>query len=230
MLIRLFFSAVGAVVGVQLIRAIFKFLSWRLYSPFRYMPGPPNPSWIYGNFGSVTFPRTQEWQAQYRPTFRFDGLFSVPTLYTIDTVALHHIVNTSDIYQKAPMVRFNMMQNLGRGESHARDLGLLATEDDEHTKLSPAFGPSQVRGLTQLFVDKALEGAALRLSEVWANQVKEESGWASIEVLSGLKAMTLDVIGLAGFNYQFHALNADRKPTELDGALKNYFSTAARSH
>lgn len=98
MLIRLIFSAVGAVVGVQLIRAIFKFLSWRLYSPFRYMPGPPNPSWIYGNFGSVTvresillnsrldsqqslfrrqFPRTQEWQTQYGPTFRFDGLFSV---------------------------------------------------------------------------------------------------------------------------------------------------------
>ncbi|KAJ7816630.1 cytochrome P450 [Mycena olivaceomarginata] len=212
MLVRLFFSAVGAVVGVQLIRAIFKFLSWRLYSPFRYMPGPPNPSWIYGNFGNVTFPQTQEWQAQYGPTFRFDSLFSVPTLYTIDTMALHHIVNTSDIYQKAPMVRFDMMQNLGRGEL-ARYGGRRA-----HETRDPAFGPSQVRGLTQLFVDKALE-----LSEVWANQAKDESGWASVEVLSGLKAMTLDVIGLAGFNYQFHALNADKKPTELDDALKKLF-------
>jgi hypothetical protein len=27
----------------------------------------------------------------------------------------------------------------------------------------------------------------------------------------------------AGFNYQFHALNADRKSTELDGALKKLF-------
>jgi hypothetical protein len=27
----------------------------------------------------------------------------------------------------------------------------------------------------------------------------------------------------AGFNYQFHALNAEKKPTELNGALKKLF-------
>ncbi|KAJ6566557.1 cytochrome P450 [Mycena capillaripes] len=174
------------------------------------MPGPPNPSMFYGNFGIISFAQTQKWQAQYGPTFRFHGLFSVTQLYTIDTLALHRIVNNSEIYQKAPMVRFNMKQLLGQG--------LLVTEDEEHTKLSPAFGLSQIRELTQLFVDKSLE-----LSEVWGRQAQDDSGWARIDVLAGLKAMTLDVIGLAGFNYQFNSLNEEKPPSELDGAFKQVF-------
>ncbi|KAJ7911908.1 cytochrome P450 [Mycena leptocephala] len=217
-LFRLIASAVGAVVGARLLRAIYRSVHWYLYSPFRYMPGPPNPSRFYGNFGRLThqFPQTQEWQATYGPTFKFHKFLSETRLYTIDTVALHRIVNNSEIYQKAPMVRYSMSQLLGRG--------LLVTEDDEHTKLrkimSPAFGPSQIREMTQLFVDKALE-----LSEVWARQAPDESGWAHINVLAGLKAMTLDVIGLAGFNYQFNALNAEKPPTELDGAFKGLFNS-----
>jgi hypothetical protein len=62
--------------------------------------------------------------------------------------------------------------------------------------------------MTQLFVDKALEVSYFfrpitplmppQLGEVWARQAPDESGWAHINVLAGLKAMTLDVIGLAG--------------------------------
>ncbi|KAF7354243.1 Cytochrome P450 [Mycena venus] len=214
MLLRFLATAAGAIISVQLIRTIYRAVYLRFYSPVCYLSGPPNPSWVSGNFGRVTFAKTQEWQAKYGPTFMFRGFMSVPTLYTVDTVALHHIVNASDIYQKAPFVRYGMVQTLGRG--------LLALEDDEHTKLrkimSPAFGPSQIKGLTQLFLDKALE-----LSDVWAREPRDEAGWASIEVLSGLKAMTLDVIGLAGFNYQFHALNAEKAETELDGAFKALF-------
>lgn len=35
--------------------------------------------------------------------------------------------------------------------------------------------------------------------------------------------MTLDVIGLAGFNYEFNALKADEKPNELNLAFKTIF-------
>ncbi|KAJ7816628.1 cytochrome P450 [Mycena olivaceomarginata] len=195
--LRLFVSAVGAVIGVRLARSLYRLIYWRRFSPFRYMPGPPNPSWISGNFGRITFSKTQEWQARYGPTFRFHNLLSATTLYTIDTLALHRIVTHSDVYQKAPMARFHLKQLLGEG--------LVVAEDEEHTKLSPAFGPSQIHGLTQLFVDKSLE-----LSDVWTRQPRDESGWARIDVFAGLKAMTLDVIGLA-------------EPTELDGAFKQLF-------
>ncbi|KAJ7869957.1 cytochrome P450 [Mycena olivaceomarginata] len=212
--LRLFVSAVGAVIGVRLARSLYRLIYWRRFSPFRYMPGPPNPSWISGNFGRITFSKTQEWQARYGPTFRFHNLLSATTLYTIDTLALHRIITHSDVYQKAPMARFHLKQLLGEG--------LIVAEDEEHTKLrkimSPAFGPSQIHGLTQLFVDKSLE-----LSDVWARQPRDESGWARIDVFAGLKATTLDVIGLAGFNYQFHALDDTKEPTELDGAFKQLF-------
>ncbi|KAJ7633677.1 cytochrome P450 [Mycena polygramma] len=214
MLLHLAASAVAVVIGAHLVRAIYRLVHWSIFSPFRYMPGPPNPSWIYGNFGNISFAKTQAWQERYGPTYRFHGLMSATQLYTIDTVALHHIVNKSDIYQKSPMIRFTLRSMLGEG--------LLVAEDDEHTKLrkvmSPAFGPSQIRGLTQLFVDKSLE-----LSKVWGNETPDDSGWARIDVLAGLRAMTLDVIGLAGFNYQFHALDAEKPPTALDDAFQRVF-------
>ncbi|KAJ7224918.1 cytochrome P450 [Mycena haematopus] len=215
MLFRLILSAVGAVIGAQILRSIYRLVHWYIFSPFRYMPGPPNPSWVYGNFGRITFPATQKWQAEYGPTFKFHNFLSTTSLYTIDTVALHRIVNNSEIYQKPPMVRFNMTLMLGKG--------LLVAEDEEHTKLvrinsSPAFGLSQIQGLTQLFVDKSLE-----LSEFWAQKPQDASGWARIDVFAGLKAMTLDVIGLAGFNYQFNSLDANKEPSELGKAFRQVF-------
>jgi hypothetical protein len=38
--------------------------------------------------------------------------------------------------------------------------------------------------------------------------------------------MTLDVIGLAGFNYEFNALNPDEKPNELNSAFTTMFQAA----
>ncbi|KAJ6450783.1 cytochrome P450 [Mycena sanguinolenta] len=214
MFFRLVLSTVGVVIGAQVLRYIYGLVHWYIFSPVRHMPGPPNPSLLYGNLGRVTFPTTQKWQAEYGATFKFHNFLSSTSLYTIDTVALHRIVNNSEIYQKAPMVRFNMTLLLGKG--------LLVTEDEEHTKLrkimSPAFGPSQVHELTQLFLDKALE-----LSEFWGQQPQDDSGWAHLDVFDGLKAITLDIIGLAGFNYQFNSLNPNKEPTELDEAFKRVF-------
>ncbi|KAJ6489764.1 cytochrome P450 [Mycena sanguinolenta] len=217
MLLRLIVSAAGAIVGVQVVRSIYGLVHWYMFSSFRYMPGPPNPSWLYGNFGRVTFSLTQKWQQQYGPTFKFHNLLSSTSLYTIDTLALQRIVNNSDIYQKAPTTRYHLTLLLGPG--------LLVAEDDEHTKLrkimSPAFGPSQIQELTQLFIDKSLE-----LSEVWAQQPHDEAGWARIDVFPGLKAMTFDVIGLAGFNHHFYALDKNKKPTEVAGAVRQLFLTS----
>ncbi|KAJ7061693.1 cytochrome P450 [Mycena amicta] len=170
----------------------------------RYMPGPKNDSWLRGNKDRMDVSRNREWQSIYGPTFKTYNMFNSATLFTTNTTALHHIVNRSDIYQKAPMVRWGLAQLLGRG--------LLVMEDEEHTRLrkimSPAFSASQVRLLTPLFLDKSLE-----LVSVWSALPNDEAGCAKTDVLKGLKAMTLDVIGLAGFNYEFNALS----PTKNDG-------------
>ncbi|KAJ6631862.1 cytochrome P450 [Mycena sp. CBHHK59/15] len=217
MAFRLVASAVAAVLVAHITRILYGLVSECLNSPFRYIPGPPNPSFFFGWFGKMPFDLTQEWQAKYGPTFKFNSVMSTTHLYTVDTQALHRVVNHSEIYQKAPMIRFAFSQLLGRG--------LIVVEDDEHAKLrkimSPAFGASQIRELTEIFVKKSVE-----LRNVWASQLPDSSGTSRIDVLAGLKSMTLDVIGLAGFDYPFEALSSSDNPSELDKTFTVIFNTS----
>ncbi|KAJ6532987.1 cytochrome P450 [Mycena capillaripes] len=189
----------------------------RLNSPFRHMPGPPNPNPLLGYAGKMHLELSKEWQNKYGPTFKLPGILGASSsdLYTIDPVALQRVVNHLEIYQKPQAFRIDLSLMLGRG--------LLVVEDDEHTKLrkimSPAFGPSQIRQFTEIFVDKSVE-----LRDVWSSNQVDENGQMRIDVFAGLKKMTLDVIGLAGFNYAFDALNAAGKPNELDQAFTELFN------
>lgn len=84
--------------------------------------------------------------------------------------------------------------------------------------MNPAFGPAQIRELTEIFVEKAQ-----KLCLFWRNEISKSGEPARIDVLNGLSKMTLDVIGLAGFNYEFDSLNIDGKPNELNQAFSVMF-------
>jgi hypothetical protein len=63
--------------------------------------------------------------------------------------------------------------------------------------MNPAFGPAQVRALTELFLEKAGQ-----LRDKWMEEIKKseraQGGKVPINVLSWLSRATLDIIGLAG--------------------------------
>ena len=62
--------------------------------------------------------------------------------------------------------------------------------------MNPAFGAAQIRELTDIFIEKSIE-----LRDAWeleAHKEGSDSQPATIDVLSWLSRMTLDVIGLAG--------------------------------
>ncbi|TFY74075.1 hypothetical protein EWM64_g9937, partial [Hericium alpestre] len=83
---------------------------------------------------------------------------------------------------------------------------------------SPAFGPTQVHALTEIFVQKSCQ-----LHDIWNAEIAQAeltNGKAKMDVLSWLNKATLDVIGLAGFNYAFNALNADGEENELNIAVQ----------
>ncbi|KAJ7144321.1 cytochrome P450 [Mycena epipterygia] len=178
-----------------------------LTSPLRHMIGPKNPSFILGNFKEMAedLNLTQKWRNEFGRNFEFKGLFSISQLHTSDIKALNHIVTNNSVYQRAPSNRVATRNLLGKG--------ILATDGDEHKRhrriLNPAFGVAQIRLVTEVFVEKAAQ-----LRDIWAREIVHET--ATIEVLSGLRRMTLDVIGQAGFNYQFDALDSKGKPNELD--------------
>jgi len=60
------------------------------------------------------------------------------------------------------------------------------------------------------------------LNECSANKETE------IDVLKWLSRTTLDVIGLAGFNYKFNALNAEETPNELSTAFNSVFDNLSK--
>jgi hypothetical protein len=84
---------------------------------------------------------------------------------------------------------------------------------------NPAFGPVQIRALTGIFLQKAIEVRPFRLlspafslistihqlRDVWSSQIESyektadpNSKGVRIDVLSWLSRATLDIIGLAG--------------------------------
>ncbi|KAJ7667260.1 cytochrome P450 [Mycena rosella] len=61
------------------------------------------------------------------------------------------------------------------------------------------------------------------LRDFWTRQIVENSGSSRIDVLVWLRKMTLDIIGQAGFNYQFHAMEPKGQRDELVQVLDNLF-------
>ncbi|TFY63791.1 hypothetical protein EVJ58_g3047 [Rhodofomes roseus] len=106
--------------------------------------------------------------------------------------------------------------------------GLLLAEGERHRQqrrlMNPAFGPAHVRELTGIFVQKANE-----LARFWQISVARDREMAPIDVLDGLSKATLDVIGLAGFNYDFDSLSLDGQKNELNEAFSVIFGYGSSS-
>ncbi|KAJ6555556.1 cytochrome P450 monooxygenase [Mycena sp. CBHHK59/15] len=66
-------------------------------------------------------------------------------------------------------------------------------------------------------------GKSIQLRDIWVRQIAAGGNTARIEVLSWMSKMTLDVIGQAGFNYQFDALEPKGKPSELSTVFHQIF-------
>ncbi|KAG6902666.1 hypothetical protein C0995_013358 [Termitomyces sp. Mi166 len=181
-------SATIAVYGVY--RAL-KLVYQEITSPLRDLPGPKNPSLIYGNMAEI-------WAAEN---------------------SVLHEKWVKDVYQKPETARYNLSRILGEG--------VLVVEGEKHKQqrkvMNPAFGLSQIRELTEIFVSKAIQ-----LRDVWASENDEQGGESRVDALSWLSRTTLDVIGLAGFSYKFDALSEDPKKNELNAAFAIMFKAGTR--
>ncbi|KAN0094981.1 Cytochrome P450 [Tylopilus felleus] len=199
-----------------------QFVYHQLTSPIRHLHGPKGTSWIYGNLQEIFVAENsvlhEEWVKQYGNTLRYKGLFNSNRLFTMDLRAINHVLTHSSDYQKPFQARYNLSQLFGEG--------ILFVEGAQHRQqrriMNPAFGPAQIRALTYIFFAKAVQLRDVLSSEIAKNPAGTANG-TRIDVVSWLNKTTLDVIGLAGFNYSFDALNADDKPNELNKALATMF-------
>ncbi|KAJ6577019.1 cytochrome P450 [Mycena vulgaris] len=196
----------------QLAKALYE----ELTSPLRDLPGPSGASLVFGHFRQIEKDTavTRKWRDEFGSNFQFRGLLNKRGLYTTDTKALNHILNNDSLYQKGPVATKILTHFLGNG--------LLTAEMDEHKRqrkiLNPAFGVAQIRELTGIFNEKSMQ-----LRDIWMRQIADDSGSSRVDVLAWLRKMTLDVIGQAGFNYQFNAMEPKGHPNELDQAFTHLF-------
>ncbi|KAF7328728.1 hypothetical protein MVEN_02501400 [Mycena venus] len=182
-----------------------------LTSPLRHMRGPKNPSLVFGNFQEMMEDPnlTDKWRNEFGATFLFKGVFGISELHTSDIKAINHIISKSAVYQRAPFARANSNRLTGNG--------ILSVGLDDHKRFNPAFNVAQMRVITEVFIEKAIQ-----LRDIWAQQIPE-NGTGRVEVLSWLRLMTLEIIGKAGFDYDFEALVPDKKPNELNEVLMQLF-------
>ncbi|THV06953.1 cytochrome P450 [Dendrothele bispora CBS 962.96] len=194
----------------------------RLFPHLRHLPGPKNPHLLYGNFIEIAEDDTasthEKWGEKYGPTYRLN----------------------EEVYHKPDVARAAISRLLGDG--------LLVVEGEKHKMqrrvMNPAFGPIQIRALTEIFVDKSLE-----LRDYWMREIQKSSN-KEVIVGAGLSKMTLDVIGRAGesnqrfsqsfalqlnvnhptigFNYDFEALSGGAN-SELSRAFAAVFGNFNRT-
>ncbi|KAJ7640602.1 cytochrome P450 [Mycena rosella] len=219
MLLRLIVSSaltLGAYVFYRAIKTVYA----ELTSPLRHLPGPKSTHRLLGNIldlrngGSSGL--EDRWVQQYGRTMKVHVLFGAAALYSMDIKAVHHILFNTQIYQKPASMRFNLGRIVGPG--------ILVVEGDVHKQqrkiMNPAFGAPQIRELTGIFVEKSIQ-----LRDIWAAQAAQNGGIVRVEVFSWLSKATLDIIGLAGFNYKINALGArsEDEPNELAAAFETLF-------
>ncbi|KAF8206820.1 cytochrome P450 [Mycena galopus ATCC 62051] len=217
------FGTAGAYILYRILRAV----QWELASPWRHLQGPPSTHWLYGNLREVSANEgsglEERWVHQYGTTGRFHSIFGATMLHTVDTKAIHHFLSNTHIYQRSEASRFTLGRVVGPG--------VLVVEGDLHRQqrkiMNPAFGAPQIRALTDIFVDKSIQ-----LRDIWAAQAIKSDGVARVEVLSWLSKATLDIIGLAGFNYKIDALGAEEgaPPNELAEAFEAVFAGEKEFH
>ncbi|GAA5971155.1 hypothetical protein JCM11641_004165 [Rhodosporidiobolus odoratus] len=208
-------------------------------SSLRDLPGPPPDSFFFGSMARIFAEEPGEshvrWMKQYGGAFRYSAIAGDQRLVINDPTALNYILlsNAYD-YPKPEEVRGELAMILGKG--------ILFAEGDDHRRqrriLQPAFGAGHLRELLPLFFEYSY-----KLRDIWkdlvtsdaldetawknaaaaeAYQAKHPEGEIVLEVSKWLSRLTLDIIGLAGFGYPFHAL--DQETTALGTAFTTMFS------
>jgi hypothetical protein len=113
--------------------------------------------------------------------------------------------------------------------------GIIVAEGADHRRqrrlMSPSFGLPAVKGMMSIFYDKSFE-LKDKLASMIDDDVSEYSstptaaidrvpGGKKIDVMRYLGQATLDIIGVAGFDYDFKSLGAERSP--LAEAFRDLF-------
>ncbi|KAI1792304.1 cytochrome P450 [Ganoderma leucocontextum] len=204
--------------GFVAISAVWLVLRSRNGKGIKHIRGPPSPSFLFGHdaalfhqeeAGSLEF----QWMREYGSTWRTRGVFGTDVLMTVDPKAIQHVFHKSG-YNYTKKTSQNFMGYLMAGPGIAAVLG---EDHHRHRKImDPAFSAPQLRSFLPLF-----QRIAGKLSEKWKAELVA-TGELDLMMNRWLSRATLDVIGEAAFDYDYHTLDAGGRST-LSKAYENIF-------
>ncbi|TFK40912.1 cytochrome P450 [Crucibulum laeve] len=186
-----------------------------LSDPLQHLPGPDG-SRLQSHFNQVMNPEltpemNENWSKKYGKSFRFHGFGKHDyRLMSFDFRVITHVLNSPALYERPWQTRDFLATLFGRG--------IFSTEGAERKLqrklLGPAFATQSIKAMSPVFIQKAEE-----LCDLWRRCISEASSETTgttstsasqnIDVSHWLSRASFDVIGLAGFDYNFHALKGE---------------------
>ncbi|KAK0506711.1 cytochrome P450 [Armillaria luteobubalina] len=207
-----FFIVVASLAVVLLLHRWFKRPS------VKHIKGPPSVSFWLGHEHVL---RNQDnagdlettWRRKYGSLFRIGGCFGQNILVVCDPKALEHVFHPSHPYPKSKDAVFILGLFTGKG------LGIVDSETHHRQRkiLNPAFSPTQLR-ISQVIFQQC--------SDKLVNSIKESLIHTddTINIRDWTGKVTLDIIGLASFRYDFGTLEGQK--TELGQAMRHLFTAS----
>ncbi|PVF92144.1 cytochrome P450 [Serendipita vermifera] len=184
------------------------------HTPLRNLPGPPPTTFALGNVMEFTTDDIQQifldWGQKYGRVFAIYGLMGTRRGIATDHKAVGHIYKNNMIYYKPDAARFQLGYLLGDGVVTAEGL------EHRHQRrgLLPAFNTNQLRELFPVFIQKSAE-----LRDLFQAQIQPSTSSAQVDVLHWFYRAAIDILGLAGFNYDFNTLQQGETGNELAAAI-----------
>nr|AVZ23866.1 cytochrome P450 [Thanatephorus cucumeris] len=212
--------AITCLVGVAACYFVRILLVLPLFDPMYKLSGPKLKGLLIGDMHLVMnanrTPQTcDKLVKSYGKTMKISGFGSWdPRLYTLDQRALTYILNNPTKYQK-PWQSQRIIGNL-------IGYGMLATEGITHRiqkrVITPAFSSENLKHFLPIFFSKAQE-----LQTKWDSlfDPNKEEG-IDIDVYNWMSRGAFDIIGLAGFDYAFNAIENEENPVYI--AYKEMFA------
>ncbi|KAI0263461.1 cytochrome P450 [Gloeopeniophorella convolvens] len=187
----------------------------RRHSSFlRKLQGPKSSSFWLGNEADLRYQnevgdRELAWMRQYGSVWRRSGCLGREHLMIADPKALQYILHM-------PGYNFPKATDRAKFNELVVGKGLVSIQGQAHLRqrkiMGPAFHPAQLKTFLPIF-----QKAASKLVQRWSDDVvaKDPTGKPLINVTKWFSRITLDIIGEAGFGFQFGSLDDLKTPLAM---------------
>ncbi|KAJ3242323.1 hypothetical protein HDU81_005075 [Chytriomyces hyalinus] len=201
-------AVASAAIGVPLCLFIYRTLVHPFFiNPLAKAPGPPvNPFTFLGNLPDIL---SQEplvaygkYVRLYGPIVRIRSTFNSVRVLVASSSGLRHVLGThAHLYTKDSKITQEISRVLGKG--------LLTVETAGHKRqramINPVFRVQTINKLIPCFIQSGIETRA-----AWQTLFKNNTTATKtiqLDISAELSKTTLDVIGRAGFGYEFNAVS-----------------------